>query len=69
MLQISYVSPFMPGDIYTSVVWTYYNFDNFSRIKQNFTKYLKESFCLSTNQHFFFNFFSKNALDTYIFPK
>ena len=59
--QISYVSPFMLGDIYTSVVWTYYNFDNFSRIKQNFTKYLKESFCLSTNQHFFFNFFFKKC--------
>ena len=34
-----------------------------------FTKYLKESCCFNSDQHFFFNFFSKDDLVIKIFPK
>ena len=37
------INLFMPGDIRTSVVWTYQAFENNFGMKHRFTNYLKES--------------------------
>ena len=45
-----------------------HNFENKFGIKHNFTKYLKESCCLASNEHFSFKYFQENVFLSKIFP-
>ena len=51
------------------IVCYFRSFENNLGIKQKFTKYLKESFCLTSGQHFSFKYFPKNAFVRNIFSK
>ena len=51
------------------IVSYFHTFKNNSWIKQKFTKYLRESCCLASNQHFSFKCFQENAFLSKIFPK
>ena len=53
----------------TSVVWTYDTFENNFQINHKFEKYLKGSFQLVSDQHFFFKYFLKNVFAREISPK
>ena len=46
-----------------------HSFENNFEIKHKFTKYLKESYCLASDQHFSFKCFPENASVGKIFPK
>ena len=52
-----------------SIVCYFHIFLNDLRIKRKFTKYLKESCCLTSVEHFSFKYFPKNAFVIKIFPK
>ena len=45
----------------TSVVWTFRTFDDNFQKKHDFTKYLKEIFRISSDEHFSFKFFPTGA--------
>ena len=63
------LNPFTLG-IPLAIIVCYSNtFENNLGIKQKFTKYLKESCCMASDQHFSFKFFPQNALVCKIFPK
>ena len=47
----------------------FYTFGNNFEIKHKFTKCLKESCCLASDQHFSFKLFQENAFISKIFPK
>ena len=51
------------------IVCYFHTLKNNLWIKQKFTKYLKESCCLASNQHFSFQCFQENAFLSKIFPK
>ena len=51
------------------VVWIFNTFDKNFGIKNDFTKYLKESCWLCSDPHFSFKYFSKNAFAWKILPK
>ena len=52
-----------------SIVCYFHTFGNNLGIKGKFAKYFKESCCLSSDQHFSFKCFKKNAFVRKIFPK
>ena len=52
-----------------SIVCNFHTFENILGMKSKFTKYLKESCCLTSGYHFSFKYFSKNALVRKIFLK
>ena len=62
-------NPFTLNVPLESVVCNFHTFENNLRIKQKFTKSLRESCCLTSGQHFSFRYFPKNAFDRKIFPK
>ena len=53
----------------TKVLWIHDIFENNSRIKMNFTKYLEESCGFGSDLHFSFRYFQKNVPVTKILPK
>ena len=52
-----------------SIVCYSYTFENNLGIRQKFTKYLKESCCLASDQHFSFKCFLGTAFVNKIHPK
>ena len=46
-----------------------HSFENNFEIKHKFTKYLKESYCLASDEHFSFKYVHENAFISKIFPK
>ena len=52
-----------------SIICYFHILQNNLRIKQTFTKYLKESCCLASDQHFSYKYFPKNAFVRKIYPK
>ena len=63
------LNPFRLRVTLESVVCYSHTFENNLGIKQKFTKYLKESHCLASDQHFSFKCFPENASVSKIFPK
>ena len=53
----------------TSVVCTYNTFENYLRIRHDFTKYLKKSCGLGSDQYFSFKYFLKNDMPAKISSK
>ena len=64
-----YINPFIFRVPLESIVCYSHIFENNLEIKRKFTKYLKESCCLASLQHFSFNYFPENASVSKIFPK
>ena len=56
-----WVNPFTLRAPPESIVCYFYTFNNTLGIKRKFKKYLKESCCLTSGQHFSIKYFSKNA--------
>ena len=52
-----------------SVVCYFHTFENNLEIKQKFTKYLMDSCCLVSDEHFSFKFFPKDDFVAKIYPK
>ena len=50
-----------------NIVCCFHTFENNLGMKRNFTKYFKEICCLSSDQHFSFRSFQKNAFVREIF--
>ena len=50
-------NPFMPGDLWTSVVWTRHTFENNFGTKYKFAKYLKGSSKSCSDEQFSFKYF------------
>ena len=63
------VDPFTRKSSSRNIVCYFHSFESNLGMKRNFTKYLKEICCLSSNQHFSFKCFPKNAFVGEIFPK
>ena len=63
------VNPFRVESSFRSIVCYFHTFGNNLGIKRKFAKYFKESCCLSSDQHFSFKCFKKNAFVRKIFPK
>ena len=62
------INPFTLRVSLESIVCYFHTFENNLGIKEKFTKYLKESCCLASDQHFSFKCFSENAFVSEIFP-
>ena len=62
------VIPFTLRVTLESIVCYSHTFGNNLGIKREFTKYLKESCCLASDQHFSFKCFPENAFVSEIFP-
>ena len=62
-------NPFTLKSFSRSIVCYVHTFGNNLGIKLKFAKYFKESCCLSSDQHFSFKCFQKNAFVRKIFPK
>ena len=56
-------------EISALVVWIYDTFEDIFGNKHNFTKYLKESCGLGSEQHFCCKYFLKNSPVIALFPK
>ena len=52
-----------------SIVCYFHTFENNFGIKRIFTNYLKQSFCLPSDQPFPFKCFQENAFESKILPK
>ena len=63
------INPFTLRVPLEGIVCYFRTFENNLGIKQTFTKYLKESCCLTSGQHSSFKYFPKNAFVRKIFPK
>ena len=63
------INPFTLRDTLESIVCYSNTFENNLGIKQKLTKYLKESCCLTSDQHFSFKCFPENASVGKTFPK
>ena len=63
------INPFTLRDTLESIVCYSHTFENNLGINQKLTKYLKESCCLVSNQHFSFKLFPENASEGKTFPK
>ena len=55
------LNQFTLRDTLESIVCYAHTFENNLEIKQNLTKYMKESCCLASDQHFSFKCFPENA--------
>ena len=64
-----FFNPFTLRDTLESIVCYSHTFENNLKIKQKLTKYLKESCCLASDQHFSFKCFPENASVGKIFLK
>ena len=64
-----YVNSFTLRVTLVSIVCYFHTFENYLGIQRKFTKYLKESCCLTCGYHFSFKYFPKNAFVREIFPK
>ena len=63
------LNPFTLKGTLESIVCYSYTFENNLGIKPKFTKYLKESYCLASDEHFSFKYFHENTFISKIFPK
>ena len=61
--------PFTLESSSRSIICYFHTFGNNLGIKRKFAKYFKESCCLSSDQHFSFKCFEKNAFVRKIFSK
>ena len=72
LLDVTYPTGVTPQykPIHTrNIVCHFHTFENNLGMKQSFTKYLKEIYCLSSDWHFSFKCFTKNTFVRQIFPK
>ena len=67
--SIQNINPFTLKVPLESAGCYFHTFENNLRIKQKFTKYLRESCCLTLCLHFSFRYFPKNAFHRKIYPK
>ena len=63
------INPFTLKNSSRNIVCYFHTFENNLGMKRNFAKYLKEICCLSSDQHFSFKYFQKNAFVRKIFPR
>ena len=68
-ISLILLNPFTLKSSSRNIVCNFHTFENNLGMKRNFTKYFKERFCLSSDQHFSFKYFQKNAFVREIFPK
>ena len=68
-VYLKWVYPFTLRVTLESVVCYSHTFENNFAIERKFSKYLKESCCLASDQHFSFKCFPENAFVSEIFPK
>ena len=69
IVRFRHLNPFTLESSSRSIVCYFHTFGNNLGIKRNFAKYFKESCCLSSDEHFSFNYFHENAFISKIFPK
>ena len=62
------INPFTLKNSSRNIVCYFHTFENNLRMKRSFAKYLKIR-CLSSDQHFSFKYFQKNAFVKEIIPK
>ena len=58
---LTFFNPFTLRDTLESIICYPHTFENTLGIKRKFTKYLKESCCLTSDQHFSFKRFSRKC--------